>query len=287
MKRADVKAGVVYAYRASKYDRIRPVLILDTGYWRRASRSIHHEKPEFEFVSHATLRQRYLDAGRDYKPDDRFAGGDQFPDCGLAGLDWDSSIAGRRGSNDLEGRDEAGKRLQRLARSQTVPKLLAAYAALKPGYRRFKRPADLRGHLFNPAWIIGDWDEVVSDVIDEEERRRIIEAEVKADSDDRVARAGKRVEALRALALPGEIPDAAEREVIRYGSRDWEPPVYRGNTDHVRLSMRQVDALLSLIPDGATWQADDVEEDGWTLRVPEYARDTDDDEDGLDDDPED
>jgi hypothetical protein len=279
VKRADIRAGVVYAYKPGIYDALRPVLILDAAYWARQTDRRSGESPSDvpTFKSHAAIAEEYRAAGRTYKPDDRYTGGDMYPDRGLAGLDFERSTR----LNDLNAQDANANRLKALVKRHRVPGLLARFTALTRPSVALKDPKGLRAHLLNPSWITGEWDEVVGVRLAEEERRANIEAMLRAESEDRVSRAAKRVEALRALGLPGEIADAQETAGRSWRSTSawerWKPPVYHGNTGQVTLTMRQVDALLTLIPDGALWREQDVEEDGWTLSKPEY--DEDDDED--------
>jgi hypothetical protein len=286
MKRADIKAGAVYAYKTGTYDPLRPVLVLDAAYWRRTGRSFGEpDGTEPTFQSHASLTEKYRAIGRDYKPDDRFTGGDHHPDCGLLGADFEHSRNRGLSQPTLAAQADYAKRLTKVSPARTVDE---ARALRRPATSLPGPGGGLRVHLLNPAWIVGEWAEIVESRLAEEERRTNVEDNLAAESADRVARAQKRVEALRALGLPGEVANAYEQGHVSWRASSawdrWRPPVYKGNTDRVVLSMRQVDALLSLIPDGAVWREQDVDEDGWTLRKPEYDADDAADEDDEDED---
>lgn len=273
MKRSEIKPGVVYAYKPGVYDPLRPVLVLEADYWRRTGRLFGEpEGVRPTFRSHADLTEEYRALGRDYRPPARFGGGDTHPDCGLLGADIEGSRNRGLRTATLAEQDGYAKQLAKIAKDRTG--LIEKARVLVDGERALPGPKGARVHLLNPSWMVGEWADIVEARLAEDERRRNVEDNLDAESADRVARAQKRVEALRSLGLPGEIPDAHENCLRSWRSTStwdrWKPPSYKGNTDRVVLSMRQVDALLTLIPDGAVWREEDVEEDGWTLRRPEY-----------------
>lgn len=250
MKRAEIKPGV-YAYKPGQWDYPRPVLIVANDYWR--SRFRRQDGETSAFYPDTVFR--------------RFTGGDQYPDSGLPGFDFGPAHQygdglGRRG-DQAKMADHA----RRLLHQHRQRRLTAdTFAGLRTA--KFKAPAGLRGHLYSPAFILGEWADWFAEYQATIEDRATLAERLAAESAARVAEATKRVEALRALGLPGTLADPRESEHQSYRS-GYSPPSWSGNTGEVRLSMAQVDALLSLIPDGARFVEPNVADDGWTYAEPE------------------
>ena len=252
MKKSDIKTGVIYAYRTSKYDNALPLVVLDT------TKTYATGAPRFGNVPPGTPRWRpsvtregkpivspssgYLAAGR---------GGRAYISESMRGPITDAELAGLM-SVTLDGA---------LALRFDAP------VAEDSPYR------DLG--VINPRFILSEWDEYTQKKQAIDELASDLAALAKAESDARVAAATQRVEALRALNLPGRLAQPVESKGFQYSEKDSvTPPTYSGNTATVHLTLAQIDALLSLIPDGATVPTDlDTEGDGWTLRKPEYDRD--------------
>jgi len=245
VKKSEMKTGVLYAYRTSKYDAPRPVVLLDTTrLWSKRGSGYGSDKTQPLF-RHAH-QQVNRPSGSDY-------GG---------GMDYGYPAVTRRPARFG---DEPTVEAHDLLNVSSREEMATLMTQRIPG-----QPEEVMVHLIDPRYIEGEWDDVMQAREDEAARRKHIENEAQAESQARVAAAQKRHDALVALGLPGTLEKPQETLASRWGS-DWAPPKYSTTlTRQVSLSMEQIDAILSLIPEGVTYREPDVEDDGWTLRKPEY-----------------
>lgn len=245
MKKSEMKTGVVYAYRTSKYDAPRPVVLLDTTrLWSRrgSGYGVDKTQPLFKPASAHAVRPSGSDFG--------------------SGMDYGYPTVTRRPPRFGDEPTVEAHDLLNVCSREEMATLMTSRI---PG-----QPDEVVINLIDPRYIEGEWDDVMQAREDEAARRKHIESEAEAESKARVAAAQKRYDALVALGLPGTLEKPAEHRVDRYSS-DWQPPKYATTlTRQVSLSMEQIDAILSLIPEGVTYREPDVEDDGWTLRKPEY-----------------
>jgi len=130
----------------------------------------------------------------------------------------------------------------------------------------------ITGMVIAAGELVGEWDDVVGQRAAERELEDDLDRIARAASAERVAAQEARVARLRALGMPGEMPPTDEREGGGRGfsSDTWSPLTFdTRNTDGIRLTNEQLDALLSLIPDGARFEAPEVDE--WEYAAPEGA----------------
>ena len=253
MKKSEIKAGVLYAYQTSKYRKPQPVVVLDVTK-TYVSGAAKHGKVD-------PLSPRWVER-LDHRGKPMFSKGDAFSrDVGFLAVGRGAARPGcevpRPDSNYL-----AGLRKVTLADALGVRfgDTIAGTVLSEIG-------------LVNPRFVLGEWDVVMGHLDAEAEIIANLSALNKAESDARVAAATARVKALRALGLPGTIDTPSEDRVWRSGVEK-AAATYSGNTKTITLTLAQVDALLSLIPEGATIpEAVDTEDDGWTLRKPQYDQD--------------
>jgi hypothetical protein len=132
------------------------------------------------------------------------------------------------------------------------------------------------GHVFPATHIVGEYVDVAEGVDTVQQERDRQDEEARAASRARVAATQARVDRLAAHGVVLE--DREERETWRYtGGQKWQPVTFdRALTRQAGLTWAQVDALLSLIPEGAVLAPDGppdaaVDPDGWTLTTPPYA----------------
>lgn len=251
MKIKDLKAGVLYAYQDSKYSGRKPVILLD--------------------VEHSYTHRSRDAAGTWTRRDDRTVSlhgtyGLHSSKTGfLAVVDSYQGYDNRSEEVRAAARDRMQQQAARILRNG-----LRESFALKPG-------AEVRLDAINPRFIVGEWDDVEGAaqiaLQAAQERRAALDAESAA----RVAAATARVEALRALALPGDIAQPEESWSTNYGGTGMpDDGKYSAvvSTRTVRLTLDQVDALLSLIPAGARYvepepEPGNVADDGWSYAEPE------------------
>lgn len=250
MRKQDVKTGVVYAYKRSKYDKPRKVVVVDTAhlYWMTPRQTYGGPKTGPTFSVART--------------------GVGFSDTtGYLGIFGDDGHA-------TWGAGERQQADSRILASVTRERLLAMRFGVEGKSSDTLIVGDIRCKVavINPRFIAGEWDDVMQAKDDEDERRRLIEADLKRQSDARVAATKERVDRLAKLGLPGHLPDPHEpaSRPWRTGN-DWDPLRYdQSLTGKVSLTLGQLDALLSLIPEGAVYVDPDeqTEDDGWTLARP-------------------
>jgi hypothetical protein len=283
VKRADVKAGVLYAYRPNggKSGPVAPCMILDTAtFYANDSKSSgfgSQTKP-----GDPVFRRFDGYNGRDkWKASDGLGGMGSGTNPSVGFL---ASVPCRTGmgSSSLTHRpaevvktgtlDEALSLT--LARRERIVKSLSANGT---DTRRidacYPERTDEQPYYdtVEPRNIVGPWEDVTTGIEEETERRAAVDAVAKAESDARVAATQARWDRITALGIAGPRHPIAESKRWTYR---WEPPTYdQSMTASYRLTAEQVDALLALIPDGARAPDEEAtEDDGWTLTTPPYER---------------
>jgi hypothetical protein len=255
MRKQDMKAGVVYAYRESKYSAYQPVVVLDEKrlYWRLSG--------DAQKLTDGSQRTFTLCTTKGVTPG-RSVGY-------LAAMPVDDREFGKRdGTPPFD-----PKRLLTITLDRALSMTFKRGSGKSSDTLRFSQSgARVRVVPINPRFIVGEWDEVMQANDDEAERRRLIEEDLKRESDERVAATKERVDRLAKLGLPGHLPEPAEKQNYRWGGGDdWTPSTYdQSLTGKVSLTLGQLDALLSLVPEGAVYVDPDeqTEDDGWTLAHP-------------------
>lgn len=220
MKKSDIVPGQVYAYRRGTYASYSAVIVLDNDtLYQAAYRGYGSDGgPLWE-----TARRQNQTSSRD---------------VGLLAVVFQGSVFTQDADVNLWAAGPASQ--------VTLEQVLAMQWRRD---RAEKRAVDdsidgLTIHIVSPRYVAGLWSEVKGAERQAKEERRAREDLALRESRKRVARAQQRVDALRALGLPGLIPDASEH---LYSSAS---TTYSGNTRTVQLTLDQVDALLSLIPAG-------------------------------------
>jgi hypothetical protein len=124
--------------------------------------------------------------------------------------------------------------------------------------------ATVRMAAINPRFLVATWEDYTAEKEIAETAKAMREAEAEEASQKRVAAAKARVDALRAHGIP-DLPEPREKRSISY--RSDESTYDRQATNALRLTWEQVDALLSLIPEGAVYEPPPVDE--WEYPEPE------------------
>jgi hypothetical protein len=243
MKTKDVKPGVVYAYRqGDKWGQTVPVAVVTTEYLysRRKGVSGYHRR------SQTGGRPSLRPDGYSSQPMGFLA----------ASFDRPEYIKAIAGDRDVE-------TLARVARQfQGAPEQVE----LKDG-------AGAQLNLIDTRYILGEWDTVMAEAEIADQAARERKAAKDAASQARVAAARQRVDALRALGLPDAIAQPTEtwNKTFSAGTNAAvDEGSWSGNTNGVRLTWDQVDALLSLIPEGARYEPPVApQSDEWEYQGPE------------------
>ncbi len=277
MQAKAIKTGVLYAYAPSKYSHPRPVVVLDVeetyrlrgGIPSKHSFEQERERKSVHYDNYVEIMARPIwQVGRrdprTGKPMVNFpshAYGYHESETGYLVVSVPAAHAGKA-------MDTSPEMLRRL-RAVTLDEVLAITA----NDNRSGNLPGLEVFVVRPRDLVGDWEEISEARATEAELRQNLADQARAESDARVANAQQRVDALRALNLPGRFADAKESHSSGWGH---ETPTYEGNTGAVSLTLDQVDALLSLIPEGVVYTPpSDTEDDDWTYRKPEYDTDND------------
>lgn len=267
-----MKVGVVYAYQESKYSRPTPVIVLDTThtYTRRTWVSEPYSAPaadapaarhrEYDEQMERAERSRQQTAWvRDSQPRvakaSGYGGANDHGYLVIGTGEWLGTFV-QQAIKARGGMDAWVRHLRTISLEQVL--------AVTGADSTDGRVGDVPVGVINPRFLIGEWDVVNEERQAAEELAQDMARIAQEESDARVAQATERVEALRALSLPGKIDQP--QEFKSGGSGTW-----KGNTAGVTLSLAQVDALLSLLPEGAVYvPPSDTEPDGWTYARPEY-----------------
>lgn len=218
MRAKDVKTGVLYAYQTSKRIDPVPVMVLDLRIHAQ-SRVVRHldrkDVPIWRLMQNITR-----------------AGGARYDEIhyGFPALSILPLFPSRM--------DKPGdiKDLSRFT-YEHVNAAMTAAATRKPVPGTGVYPL-----VVNPTYIVGEWEEVSERVADEKELAENLAAADLARKTELAAAKQQRIDALRALNLPGTLADAPKAETWGFSEK---------NATQVVLSIAQVDALLSLIPEGA------------------------------------
>jgi len=239
MKRSEIKTGVVYARQSSKYQEPIAVVVLDLArYYRKPGHSETGWYPRHDAKGSAAPNADKRWGGGGYgflvvtnAPLSRFDPSERPPVTDLLDVSLD----------------------------EVVP--VGPNAEVRPG---------MHSMVIAAGELLGEWDDVVGRRAAERELEDDLDRIARAESAERVAAQDARVARLRALGMPGEMPptDEWERGGRGFETDTWSPLTFdTRNTDGIRLTNAQVDALLSLIPDGARL----AEVDEWEYAAPEGA----------------
>jgi hypothetical protein len=283
VKRADVKPGL-YAYQEGKRGKLHPVLILDTstfyandakstGYYSKTKpgQPVFSRHDGWNGKGKWTATDGLGGMGSGTSPSTGFLA--SVPGRighGRSAYTRDVAVVSRGTLADALSLTLVRRERTERAISSGQPDRIRVTAAYPE--RRDDQPYY---DTIDPRRLVGPWEDVTTAADEEQERRDAVDAERRAESAGRVAEARARWDRLIGLGLPAPHPDVAEPERRRYGMDDWEPVAFdQSLTAAYRLTAAQVDALLALIPEGATIPDPDTEteDDGWTLAVPPYER---------------
>jgi hypothetical protein len=259
VKRTDVKTGVIYAYktRGGEAEAGRRMAVLDVETFHAGKGGGFGSRPEAPTFTVPEYRTRKPKP--DWKADEN----------------WGFLAVVEKRTADWRGRQVAEPITDEALLAVTKADLLAMTQA----YSTFSGGIDVPGHpgvqafLANPRFIVGEYAAAAEGAEAVRQERNRQDAEQIALSRARVAAAQARVDRLKALGL--DVPDRTEGKPSRGYGGEWRPVHFdRSLTRSLELSWEQVDALLSLIPEGAVLDATQtdpqVEPDGWTLTTPPY-----------------
>lgn len=236
MQTKDLKVGEIYAYRQRGHGRRARIMVLDTVTRYRSGQAPY---------------------GRTTEGTPRYKEAHPAEQTGSFGEDvYLLAATTTKGDTFKIEEGEAGT----VADLRTIT---VAQALTERYGRPSTLPQGIRALLVKPRWIEGPYEEVVEAEAREAEIKASVEAMAKQRAREVAAEQHRRVDALEALGLPGEIYRAIVGRPSSYRSTEaWSAH----HADRVTLSLEQVDALLSLIPEGARVPEPpaEVEDDGWT-----------------------
>lgn len=256
MKRTDIKTGVVYSYKTSAYDpaKGRRCVVLDTStfhYGAGGGFGVPRDAPMFSLPHHKTRNGKQ---------------------------DWQASEKWGLLAVVAEGTGIAPERVPEADDAALLGVTLAEALAMTGAYSHyFGGKQIIPGGavlLANPRYIVGEYVDIAEGVDTVQQERDRQDEEARAASRARVAATQARVDR---LAIHGVVLEDREESEAWRGGRGWKPVTFdRALTRRASLTWAQVDALLSLIPEGAALAPDGppdaaVDPDGWTLTTPPYA----------------
>lgn len=222
MRAKDIKTGVLYAYRPSKRHQPFAVMVVDLRVHaqdRSRPRIDNGPGPVWRFMDNPHIKP----GGALY--DDTHFG---FPAAAT------HQSAALRGMNDPVG-DIAD------LKSVTYDHVMSTMA--RDDFRKVIPGTTVYPMVVNPTFVVGEWEEVTERLAAEAELDANLAAIETARKQDLTDAKQQRIDALRSLNLPGTLDDATAVDSYSWSER---------SIDKVTLTLTQVDALLALLPDGAT-----------------------------------